>query len=78
MEDFMRINDLIALTPFAPEDKPNMIRYLNDAAGQMVGQWQVQTGMQQMRLDLGDFPGGVYWVQWKSARGTAVQRVVKQ
>ena len=32
MEDWIQINDLITLSPLTLEDKPNMIRYLNDAA----------------------------------------------
>ncbi len=32
MDDFIQINAYIALTPFEPTDKENMIRYLNDEA----------------------------------------------
>ena len=32
MDDFIQINAHIALTPFEPTDKENMIRYLNDEA----------------------------------------------
>jgi len=49
-----------------------------DASGRLVEQWQAPVGVQQLRLDLGSLPGGLYWVQWKSARGIGVRRVVRQ
>jgi len=49
-----------------------------DASGRFIEQRPMPVGAQQLRLDLSSLPGGLYWVQWKNVRGTAVRRVVKR
>jgi len=39
----------------------SLLRVL-DASGRLAGQWTVPAGMQQLRLNLGDMPAGMYWV----------------
>lgn len=50
---------------------------LFDAAGRLMGAWQVPTGVQQLALDWSGLPSGVYWARLASAKGAAGRRVMK-